>query len=113
VLALSLWLVLGAGVIGGIMAVRWRAMLSVLHVLLGSCGLLMLLFALRGPPRGVAMGVASFGGIAASLLALALLVGIVLGALRSRAKAVPGLVIGAHVTIAISGIFVLAAYALV
>ncbi len=112
-LALSLWLVVVAAAIGGVLAARWRAMLGAAHALLGACGLLALLFALRGPPRGVAMGVGSFGDVAASLLVFALLVGLGIAAMRLRARPILGLVIGVHVTIAISGIVILAAYALV
>jgi hypothetical protein len=113
VLALSLGAVLIAAAIGGVLVARWRAMLGVAHSLLGACGLLALLFVLRGPPRGVAMGVSSFGLIAAGLLVLALLAGVRIAALRLRARPVPGLAVGVHVTIAISGIVILAAYALV
>ena len=112
-LALSLWLVLGAAAVGGVITARWHATLGIVHALLGACSLYVLLLALRGPPRGVAMGVASFGRIAAGLLAFALLMGIFFAALRLSAKPVPGLIIGVHVTIAISGIVMLAAYALV
>ncbi len=50
--------------------------LGLLHGLLGAAGLVMLLLALRGPPRGEAMGVGPFGRIAAVLLAMALLAGL-------------------------------------
>lgn len=83
---------------------------GVLHGCLGAGGFAALLLALRGPPRGVTMGVGSFGAIAAVLLAIALLAGLTMFAMRSRTRQVSGLVIGIHATIAISGIVVLAAY---
>jgi len=72
-----------------------------------------LLIALAGPPRGVAMGVGAFGRIAAVLLALTLLAGLGILVVRLRRRRVPALLIGMHATIAISGVVVLAAYALV
>ena len=59
------------------------------------------------------MGVGSFGAIAAVLLAVALLAGLIILAIRSRARQVSGLIIGIHATIAISGVVVLAAYTLI
>jgi hypothetical protein len=79
---------------------RWP--FGVLHGLLGGVGLGALLLALHGPPRGEAMGVGSFGRVAAVLLAAAL-----------RRRRVPGVVIGAHAFVAVSGVVVLAAYTLV
>jgi hypothetical protein len=90
---------------------RWP--LGALHGLLGTVGLGTLLLALRGPPRGEAMGVGAFGRIAAVLLAVALLAGLAVLTARLRYRRVPGLVIGIHATIAISGIVILAAYTLV
>jgi hypothetical protein len=83
---------------------------GVLHGCLGAGGFAALLLALGGPPRGLAIGAASFGVIAAVLLAVALLAGLAMLALRSRARQVSGLIIGIHATIAISGIVILAAY---
>ena len=85
---------------------------GVLHGCLGAGGLAALLMALRGPPRGVAMGFGSFGAIAAVLLGVALLAGLIMLAIRARARQVPGLIIGIHATIAIGGIVILAAYTL-
>jgi hypothetical protein len=86
---------------------------GVLHGCFGAGGFAALLLALGGPPRGVAMGVGSFGAIAAVLLAVALLAGLIILAIRSRARQVSGLIIGIHATIAISGVVVLAAYTLI
>jgi hypothetical protein len=83
---------------------------GVLHGCLGAGGFAALVMALRGPPRGVAMGVGSFGAIAAVLLGVALLAGLIMLAIRLRARQVSGLIIGIHATIAISGIVILAAY---
>jgi len=89
---------------------RWPV--GALHGLLGIVGLGALLLALRGPPRGEAMGVGAFGCIAAVLAAMALLAGVAVLATRLRYRRVPGLVIGLHATIAVSGIVILAAYTL-
>ena len=118
-LSLSFGLLLIAALLGsGLGAQHLRATppawpLGALHGLLGASGLVVLLFALRGPPHGEAMGIASFGRIAAVLLALALLAGIAILVARLRYRNIPGLVIGIHATIAVSGIVILAAYALV
>ncbi len=87
--------------------------LRALHAGLGAAGLAALLLALRGPPRGEAMGVASFGRIAAWLLALALLMGLVLLSARMRHRRLTSGPIGIHATLAISGAAILAAYTLV
>jgi hypothetical protein len=87
--------------------------LGALHGLLGLTGLGVLLLALRGPPRGEALGVGNFGRIAAVLLAAALLAGVGVLAARLRYRRVPGLVIGVHATIAVSGVVILAAYTLI
>jgi hypothetical protein len=90
---------------------RWP--FGALHGLLGIVGLGALLIALRGPPRGAAMGVGGFGSIAAVLLAAALLAGLAVLIVRWRYRRVPGLVIGIHATIAVSAVVILAAYTLV
>lgn len=90
---------------------RWP--LGALHGVLGTAGLAALLLALRGPPRGEAMGVEPFGRIAAVLLAVALLAGLVVLTARLRYRRVPGLAIGIHATLAVSGVVILAAYTLV
>ena len=112
-LVLSLCLLLAAGAIGGMLAMWWRAAIGALHGLIGTAALILLVLALGGPPRGVAMGVGSFGRIAAWLLGAALLAGLGIVAVRLRTRRAPGLVIGIHATIAISGIVMLAAYTLV
>jgi hypothetical protein len=122
ILPLSFGLLLSAGLLGGVLAAMhlrpgnkpatdWR--LGVLHGVLGTIGFAGLLLALRGPTRGEAMGVAGFGQIAAILLGIALLAGVAVLVLRMRRRPIPGLVIGTHATIAVSGIVILAAYALV
>ena len=67
-----------------------------------------MLLALRGPPRGEAMGVGDFGRVAAALLAALILASIIF--VRLRHRRIPGLVIGAHAMIAVSGVVILAAY---
>jgi hypothetical protein len=71
-----------------------------------------LLFALGGPPRGATAGVGSFGYISAGLLAAAVLAGLGISLARVRHREAVSLLIGFHATIAIAGVAVLAAYAL-
>jgi hypothetical protein len=54
-----------------------------------------------------------FGCVATLLLALALLAGLAIVLTRLRRRRVPGLLIGIHAMIAVSGVVILAAYALV
>ena len=81
-----------------------------LHGLLGLGGLVCLVLALRGPPRGLDRGTGSFGMIAATLIALAALAGgaILITHLRNRRGG--GTLIGIHATLAVSGFVMLAAY---
>jgi hypothetical protein len=119
-LLLSFGLLLTAAVLGALLAalqlrsrnapVGWIP--GALHGVCGVVGLIVLLFALRGPPRGEAMGVASFGRIAALLLAIAPGAGLAIRFVRLRRHPMTGLVIGIHATIAIGGIVILAAYTL-
>ncbi|MEJ0018184.1 MAG: hypothetical protein WDN25_16795 [Acetobacteraceae bacterium] len=117
-LSASLWLLLAAGLYGSLLGAlhlraggtrpaSWRALP---HGIIGLAGFVVLLLALRGPPRGQAMGVAAFGEIAAVLFAIALALGLVLPFLRRRGL---GLAIAVHASVAIGGIVILAAYALV
>lgn len=120
-LAFAFALMLATGIFGGVLAalhLRSRAMprppwmFGALHGIVAIAGCIILLLSLGGPPRGVEMGVASFGRISAVLFGLALLAGLVIPLIRPRLRQIPGVVIGVHATIAISGIVVLAAYTL-
>ncbi|HTT46900.1 MAG TPA: hypothetical protein VMG39_02745 [Pseudolabrys sp.] len=82
------------------------------HGLIALTGLALLALTLRGPPRGVAQGIGSFGAIAAVLLALAALAGLVQFALRLRRRRLPGALLGAHATLAIGGFIILLVYVL-
>ena len=84
--------------------------LAGLHGIFAIAGLGCLLLALRGPPRGLATGTASFGLMAAVLIALAALVGGALLATHLLKRRLPGIVIGIHATLAVSGLVILAAY---
>ncbi len=113
-------LVLGAAVlVGSVLALQYLRTveapntpwpLKALHGLLGIAGLCMLALGLRGPPHGLDQGVGSFGIIAASLLTLAALVGVVLLAVNILKRRLAGVMIGIHATIAVTGFVVLAAY---
>ena len=84
--------------------------LAALHGVIGIGGLCCLVLALRGPPHGLGQGTASFGVIAATLLALAALAGLGILLIRRGKKQRAGTLIGLHATLAISGFVVLAAY---
>ncbi len=85
-------------------------LLGPLHGLAGASGVVLLLLALRGPARGVAYGAGGFGTLAAVLLGLAILAGLVVMLVRRRRRD-PMLAIGLHATLAIFGFVLLAAYA--
>lgn len=84
-----------------------------LHGLLALAGLGCLLVGLGGPPRGLSTGTEAFGKISAGLLAIAALMGGGILIMRLRKRQFPGVLIGAHATLAVSGFVVLAAYILV
>jgi hypothetical protein len=87
--------------------------LAALHGLLAVGGLGCLALALRGPPRGLDQGVASFGIIATVLITLAALIGVVLLATRIFKTRIAGIMIGIHATLAVGGFVILAAYVFV
>ncbi len=84
--------------------------LGALHGILAIVGLGCLALALRGPPRGMEQGTASFGIIAAVLFVLAALLGARLLAARIFGKQIGGGTIAVHATLAVSGFVILAAY---
>jgi hypothetical protein len=86
--------------------------LAALHGLLAIGGLSCLALALRGPPRGLDNGVASFGIIATLLITLAALIGVALLAKRIFKTRIAGIIIGIHATFAVSGFVILTAYVL-
>ncbi len=87
--------------------------LAALHGLVAIGGLGCLVLALRGPPRGLDQGTASFGMISATLIALAAVAGCGLLAAHLLKRRVSGTLVGVHATLAVSGFVVLAAYVLV
>jgi hypothetical protein len=87
--------------------------LGALHGTLALIGLACLALALRGPPRGVEQGTASFGIIAAVLFVLAALLGARLLAARIFKKRIVGGTIAIHAMLAVSGFVILAAYVFV
>jgi hypothetical protein len=86
--------------------------LAALHGFMAVAGLGCLVLALRGPPRGLAQGTAAFGMIAATLMAAAAVLGVGFVAARLRKRRLPGLLIGIHATLAVSGFVILTVYAL-
>ena len=112
----------GAALLGAILAVlHMRAesvasaprQIGTIHGLLGIGGLGCLVWTLRGPPRGLDQGAASFGLISATLIALAAVVGGGIVVMHLLGRRLPGALIGVHATVAISGFVILAAYVLV
>lgn len=87
--------------------------LGALHGVVALIGLGCLALALRGPPRGVEHGTASFGIIAAVLFVLAALLGARLLAARIFKKRMIGGTIAIHAMLAVSGFVILAAYVFV
>ena len=78
---------------------------GVAHGIVGTVGFVLLLLALRGPLRGVAAGVGSFGTVAAVLFGGALLTGTALLLLRRKT-----MVMTIHAGIAITGYVLLLAW---
>lgn len=78
---------------------------GIAHGILGTIGLVILLIALRGPPRGVATGVASFGTIATVLFTASLITGLITLTLRRKP-----IVMAIHAGIAITGYVLLLAW---
>jgi hypothetical protein len=78
---------------------------GIAHGTVGAIGFCVLLFALRGPPRGVGAGVGSFGPMSAVLFAGALSTGISMLLLRRRV-----IVMAIHAGIAVTGYVLLLAW---
>lgn len=85
-------------------------LLAVLHGLGALAGFGCLVVALQGPERGLGEGTTSFGTLSAFLLLAAGLLGVNLLAARLRKRRLPGMLIGLHATVAVTGFVVLAAY---
>jgi hypothetical protein len=86
--------------------------LSALHGCFAVGGLFCLILSLRGPPRGLDQGTASFAAISAVLIALAAFVGIGVLLMHRVKRRRAGTLIGLHATLAVSGFVILAAYLL-
>ena len=121
VMLIAAFIILGIAVLlGSVLAVlhlqtesstpAWS--LPALHGLLAVGGLSCLALALRGPPRGLDQGVASFGIVATSLITLAALIGVALLSKRIFKTRISGMMIGIHATFAVSGFVILTAYVL-
>jgi hypothetical protein len=81
--------------------------LGIVHGLIGACGLVVLLLALRGPPRAAAAGAGSFGEIATLLFAAAIATGLVILVLRRKR---PAVTMAIHAGLAITGYMLLLAW---
>jgi hypothetical protein len=78
---------------------------GIAHGVMGAVGLVILLFALQGPARGVEAGAGSFGMVSAILFAAAALLGVLLLLLRRKAA-----VMAIHAGIAITAYVLLLAW---
>ena len=67
---------------------------------------------IAGPPRGAATGTQSFGLIAAILLLVAALIGLLSLVLHYRRKRMLGIAVGVHASVAIFGYVILSVYLL-
>lgn len=83
---------------------------ALLHGLLALSGYALLILALGGPERGQAAGAGSFGLIAAIILALAALAGLLLFLQHLRRRRLAGGLVGLHASLAITGFVVLLTY---
>jgi hypothetical protein len=113
--ALAVW-ILSLTVVAGTVLVLWHLRATdntglpplaagIAHGVAGAAGLVVLLLALRGPPRGIDAGAGSFGTMAAALLVGAVVTGIVMLRLRNRA-----VVMTIHAGLAITGYVLLLAW---
>jgi hypothetical protein len=84
--------------------------LAALHGLLGIGGFGCLVLVLKASPRGLDQTTGSFGIIAATLIAPAILLGIGFAVARLRGRKPSAILIGIHATLAVSGFVVLSAY---
>ena len=114
----SAWL-LGLTTLGGLLLLallQWNRpsgrvwLPGAAHGLAGVLGFVLLVFGLGGPPRGTQTGSASFGLIAATLIALALALGLLAFAARLGGRRAPPLALGVHATLGVAGLVILAAY---
>ncbi len=119
-LTLSLALLVVVALAGSFLAVAFlrtdgsppRFLFAAAHGLGGIVGTLLLVLALGGPPRGIETGMQNFGVIAAVCLAIALLGGGGIFARRRARRRPPGIVVGAHAILAVTGVVFLIAYRL-
>jgi hypothetical protein len=109
---LSAAVVLGLGLsLFHLGVVPWRSwIVAALHGVVAATGLGVLVFALKGPVRGFAHGVDSFGEIAALLAAAALLLGSIFLFFPKTSR--HGWLIGAHATLGIAAFVFLSGYVL-
>jgi hypothetical protein len=116
-LSLAVAIVSAAVVLGTVLALlhlrgiaRPPWTIGAIHGVLGAIGLTTLVLGLRGPPRGVQAGVASFGLASAVLAVIALTMGLgILVIARQTGRGI-GVAIGVHGTVAVAAYVLLIAY---
>ena len=89
---------------------RWKPAIAIPHGILGALGLGLLVVTLQGPRRGEAMGVGSFGIVAAVLIGIALAMGPFIPLLRRRLPVSTGVVLATHASLAIAGFLMFLAW---
>jgi hypothetical protein len=114
--------VLSAAVVLGLVAAVWYLRgiersglpprwLALLHGAAGVAGAGLLLLALQGPTRGVAVGTAGFGAGAMALLAAAMLAGVAIAAAARRSANLCAATVAVHAGLAIAGYVMFLAWA--
>jgi hypothetical protein len=83
---------------------------AMVHGTAGATAVVLLLLALRGPPRGVHTGAGGFGWTAFALMATALLGGITILSFHMRKRGAPSLLIAMHAMLGIAGGVMLSAW---
>lgn len=117
-MSLAFWVVLAAVMMGAGLGLRFLnpawprlAWIAAIHGLVGTCGLALLLLALRTPDaKADASGIGAFSRYAAVLIACAWIAGLGLAFWPFRNPRSLGLLIAIHGTIAVSGFVLFMAY---
>jgi hypothetical protein len=117
-MTIALLFLLTAAALGGYLSIGYLRgtpppaagwMLGLVHGVVGAAGLLELVIGLGGKRDLAAYGVAGFGIGAEGLLGIAILLGLLVIVAQWRGKRLSGVVIGAHASVAITAIVLVAA----
>jgi hypothetical protein len=83
---------------------------GIIHATAGAATVILLLLALRGPPRGVHTGAGAFGWTSFVLLAITLAGGATILSFHLRRRGAPTLLIAMHAMLGIAGAVLLSAW---